>query len=846
MEERVNNHSLAGVNLIGYLTSASGLGQIARGYASALEHLNVSVDCRNVSASSDATRYEAGEKRPPDNARAANPVNLLVANPHPSEILHLARQIDFSSLRNAYNIGCWWWELSGPVPHCWRRGASIVDELWAGSSFVRNTLMQQFAGPVRLIPPVVEQGFVTKSPASLRSDPSQFVFLFICDFNSVAQRKNPLAVVNAFKAAFGPSESVKLIVKVRNVGSDPVYWQALCNAAAGANVTLLNSELSRDELDALRQDCDCYVSLHRSEGFGLTLAEAMLAGKPVVATAWSGNMDFMTERNSYLVPYQLVKVGADCRPYSRDDYWAEPDLRAAAEMLRAVYENRELAREKGQLGRKTIQSSNSVAVVASAISSVLQELAFNDFQKLTGNKLISVPRAKPRFQPGIVTGGSEQRCPTVSICLPVWNGEEYLPEAIESVLNQSFADFELLISDDSSDDASLEIIKGYANGDSRIRFWSNERRLGIFANLNRCMERSRGQFIKLFAQDDLLQPEILSEAVTTLRNHPEVALYVAKRSLIDERGSELDNSSPLASIDVKIALDSVVPGRAAIESCLFPVVNRIGEPCTVTIPRRFIGSGFDDAFYQLGDLDFWFQLLQKGDLYQSSKILCKFRQHGASATTSNIGGLLFATDIIRLGRKYEALLGALGRGLDDFMERELDSVSETVSIMTDSDFYFGELALKELPAPIDVGLFRELAIRALRRPTRIYVDQHAQRKLLAERIKVMEHEVQTLLSSRSWLATKVLRGTRKYLTRKARKSSNELNSSLNAGDNRLAGGERSPSRKGDSNHESPELAVGTHEAELQAYLLQLRRQRKGILNSLSWTITKPLRKAGLL
>ncbi len=846
MADRDNQGYCAGVNVIGYLTAPGGIGQIARGYARALDYLNVTASCCNISSSADAVRFDASADSKSSCTFLADTINLLVANPHPSEILHLARQIDFSAIRNLYNIGCWWWELPGSVPHSWRRGASIVDELWAGSSFVRKTLTEQFAGPVRLIPPVIEQNSGLIGSDSPVGKCNRFSFLFICDFNSVPERKNPLALVNAFKTAFASHEPAELVIKVRNVESHSDYWQRLLATAAGANIAIVNSELPREDLSALIRACDCYVSLHRSEGFGLTLAEAMAVGKPVVGTAWSGNLDFMTERNSYLVPYQLVKVGSDCRPYSRDEHWADPDVRAAAGILRAVYENRALAQEKGRLAAETIRTGYSVEVVASAIGSVLEELTAKGFQKLFGNKLISAPRPKTRTEPAPSTGNAS---PAVSICLPVWNGEEYLSEAIESALNQSFSDFELLISDDCSEDSSLEIIRSYAGKDSRIRFWTNERRLGVFANMNRCMERARGQFIKLFAQDDILLPDMLSEAVTTLRSHPEVSLFVAKRSLIDERGTVLDTVSSLANIDIRVALDAVVSGRSAIESCLFPVVNRLGEPSTVMIPRRFVGSGFDAGFYQLGDLDYWFQLLQRGDLYQSSKVLCKFRQHAGSATTSNIGALLFATDAVKLGRKYEPLLKTFGYRLHDFMNCELDSVAETIEVMTDSDFYFGEIALNELPTPIDAGLFRELAIRALQRPTNVLVDRYARRKVLAQKVKVLEQQVQSLLSSRSWLITEVLRGTRKSLLAKVRKANDWDSGRLGCGSAANPSEVDSSALPGAMPEEdcpNNGAEADAFEEELQNYLIQLRSQKRSILRSFSWTITKPLRKVGLL
>ena len=126
-------------------------------------------------------------------------------------------------------------------------------------------------------------------------------------------------------------------------------------AARGANVRILDEVMRRDEVDQLMADCNAYVSLHRSEGFGLTLAEAMTHGKPVIATGHGGNTDFMTADNSYLVPYRLVELARDVGPYRKDWHWAEPDVDHAAALMRHVYERRDLAREVGERGRLDVE-----------------------------------------------------------------------------------------------------------------------------------------------------------------------------------------------------------------------------------------------------------------------------------------------------------------------------------------------------------------------------------------------------------------------------------------------------------------------------------------------------------
>jgi glycosyltransferase involved in cell wall biosynthesis len=165
---------------------------------------------------------------------------------------------------------------------------------------------------------------------------------------SVTERKNPLGLVRAFSQAFAPDEGPLLVLKTLNSGVDPVGAARLRTAAdERSDVLLLDVALPAAKQHALTTLCDAYVSLHRAEGFGLGLAEAMALGKPAIATGYSGNLDFMTPENSYLVPYELVPIPAGIDPYPGGARWADPDLDEAARLLRHVVEYPDEAREKG-------------------------------------------------------------------------------------------------------------------------------------------------------------------------------------------------------------------------------------------------------------------------------------------------------------------------------------------------------------------------------------------------------------------------------------------------------------------------------------------------------------------
>ena len=191
---------------------------------------------------------------------------------------------------------------------------------------------------------------------------------------SVMERKNPLGLIRAFKAAFRNDESVRLVLKTSFGDRHPAQLQELLDAAGGGNITVINEVYSPDEVLSLMEACDAYVSLHRSEGLGLTMAEAMLMGKPVIATNFSGNVDFMDDSNSLLVPYELVKLGRPIPPYDANLEWAEPSIEHAAGLMRRVYENQPWAREVGARGKASAERDLSLEAAGRRFAGRLEEI----------------------------------------------------------------------------------------------------------------------------------------------------------------------------------------------------------------------------------------------------------------------------------------------------------------------------------------------------------------------------------------------------------------------------------------------------------------------------------------
>jgi glycosyltransferase involved in cell wall biosynthesis/SAM-dependent methyltransferase len=288
------------------------------------------------------------------------PFNLVCVNAPelPAFVAEAGREF----FEDKYTIGVWAWETD-VVPASWDRAFGLVDEIWVYSSYIVELLSHAAPVPVVRMPlPIVPPD---PHGAELTIDvPDAFTFLFIFDFFSTLQRKNPLGLVEAFKRAFEPGEGPHLLLKSFNGDYKADRLGRLQRAAEGRpDITIVDRFVSEGERAALMARCDAYVSLHRAEGFGLTLGEAMALGKPVIGTGFSSNLDFMNAANSYLVDYEMTRVGPEGENYPAEGRWAEPDLDHAAKLMREVWENQDEARARGARAKREIAENFSVAAV---------------------------------------------------------------------------------------------------------------------------------------------------------------------------------------------------------------------------------------------------------------------------------------------------------------------------------------------------------------------------------------------------------------------------------------------------------------------------------------------------
>lgn len=364
------------VRLTGYLGHTLGLGAAARGYAQALGAAGVPV--RTVSV--PLHHLEMPVELADEYGRHGFD-DLVHEGRHGFEIVAVnADELpDFvERLGGDYfegpRIGIWGWETNS-IPPRWQRAFALVEEIWVYSRFMAENIGAVAQVPVLALPPPVQRPSEAVAPLRL-GVPEGFLFLFVFDYLSTVQRKNPVGLIEAFKLAFALNEGPQLLIKTINAPLRPLAEEELLWAAYGrGDIHVLDRSLSGEQLNGLMAACDCYVSLHRAEGFGLTLAEAMAIGKPAIATGYSGNVDFMHSENSYLVDYTIGRVGPDCEIYPPEGEWAEPSVEHAAELMQRVYEHPEEAAAIGARAREDIAEQLSAQTTGAAMRRRLQELS---------------------------------------------------------------------------------------------------------------------------------------------------------------------------------------------------------------------------------------------------------------------------------------------------------------------------------------------------------------------------------------------------------------------------------------------------------------------------------------
>lgn len=358
-----------GVNIYGYVFAESGMGEVTRLTVEAVRKLGMPYSVIPVTSTlsrQEASFEDLGSQEPEYD------INIIGVNADSMSLF--VQNFGFSALNHRYTVGIWAWELE-TFPAWMARSADLVDEVWGISTFTAESVAGVISKPSIGIPlPITKP----KVPTLCREDlglPEAFLYLFCFDLDSIFQRKNPLGLIEAFKSAFPKETGARLVLKSINGERHAEDIRKIQDAIGKRrDIICMDRYVSREEQHAMIASCDVYISLHRSEGFGLTVAEAMAFGKPVIGTAYSGNMDFMSDENSILIPYRMVEVGPGSDPYPPDARWADPDLDEAARAIRRLFEDGGLRQRLGEKAADDVETRHSPAVRATLIGKRLTEI----------------------------------------------------------------------------------------------------------------------------------------------------------------------------------------------------------------------------------------------------------------------------------------------------------------------------------------------------------------------------------------------------------------------------------------------------------------------------------------
>lgn len=352
---------VTGVNIVGWFRATLGVGESARCMAKA---------CDAVALPATLIDLRLNCLNPPDDDTFAP--RLRERPDHGVNIFHIdppvADQIDHHHgpelRRDRYNIAYWAWELP-EFPDGWVRQCAFFDEIWCPSEFVRAAIAPKVPLPVHVMPHAIDVPPVSGDGRQRFGLPhDRFLFLFVYDLNSYQERKNPLAAIEAYRRAFPEETGVGLVIKTQNCARHPEAFARLETALRGLqHATLIAETLSRRDVHLLESACDSFVSLHRSEGFGLSVAECMLLGKPVIATEWSATTEFLDAKCGCPVRHRLIELQESHGPYAKGQIWADPDVSHAAEWMQRLVSDPDLGRRLGAAARESIQKHFSPAVI---------------------------------------------------------------------------------------------------------------------------------------------------------------------------------------------------------------------------------------------------------------------------------------------------------------------------------------------------------------------------------------------------------------------------------------------------------------------------------------------------
>ena len=362
-----------GINLVGNIRGDNGLGQSTRLIANILTNSASAFTINNFfvppgGSMTDRT-YEAQIT-----TEAPYGINLIHVNASEFSLCYM--DLGKAYWDYHYNIAYWLWELED-FPQEWLGSIHLVDEIWTPAEFISNTLRKYTDKPVRTVPycisAPVDDAFDRKH-FGLPED--KFLFLMMFDSGSIMERKNPLGTIAAFKQAVGrDNKDVGIVIKINELEQSQKDIEYIHSVLDGYdNIYIITGTFSKKEVNSLTKCVDVFVSLHRAEGFGLVLAEAMLLGTPTIATNWSANTEFMNSDVACMVDYQMIELEKDLPPFKKGYRWADADVSQAAMYMKKLYEDQafyQTLRENAQAHiKKHLSMERSVSIVEERLNEI--------------------------------------------------------------------------------------------------------------------------------------------------------------------------------------------------------------------------------------------------------------------------------------------------------------------------------------------------------------------------------------------------------------------------------------------------------------------------------------------
>jgi glycosyltransferase involved in cell wall biosynthesis len=369
-------HARTGMNIVGFFTADLGIGESARCMARAADAAAIptalvplKLNCKN----------RLGDTTFAGRLQDANPFGVNVIHLDPPAARDIDHHHGAGFRAGKYNIGYFAWELP-EYPDAWMPSLDFFDEIWCPSDFVRESIAPKAPFPVLTMPHSIsferpkEEKEILRARLGVPNGP--FLFLCLFDLNSYTARKNPRAVVDAFRLSGLAGPTAALVIKVQNADANAADYEALVDSVRDIPGTvIIKHTLSRSDVYALEAACDCFVSLHRSEGFGLAVAECMYLGKPVISTDWSATAEYVDAECGLPVRYSLVQLEETHGPYTRGSTWAEPDVGHAAQLMRNIALSPADAARIGAAARQRVEERFSPAVIGARYRRRLEAIA---------------------------------------------------------------------------------------------------------------------------------------------------------------------------------------------------------------------------------------------------------------------------------------------------------------------------------------------------------------------------------------------------------------------------------------------------------------------------------------